>query len=108
MRNKELCSKRRPSGDHSLDLRETAQSQPGPQIGFELSVSREQELSLFLRSIDRGVSHPDFGHRPKVRREVQIDIETRIDRAQVGFLIRLDDQPPVALLLLEIGENDLN
>ena len=44
----------------------------------------------------------------EIGRQVEIDVEARIDRAQVDLLARLDDEPPVAPRVRQVGENDLD
>ena len=51
-----------------------------PEMRFKLLVSCEQEPSLIFRPADRGVTHPYFGHRLQICRQVQVDVEAGIDR----------------------------
>src|SRR5207302_9301693 len=80
-----------------LLLRERAETEPGLYFCGELPVASQVHAFAAERRPYRVDPHPDRGHRPQIGRDVEVDIETRVDRAQIDPGIRIDQQPPRAL-----------
>src|SRR5258708_35837489 len=80
-----------------LLLRERAETEPGLYFRGELSVAGQVHAFAAERRAYRVEYHPDRGHRPQIGRDVDDDIETRVDRAHIDPGIRIDQQPPRAL-----------
>ena len=51
---------------------------------------------------------PDLAHGPQVGADEKVDVEARLDLAQVDRAVGLEDQPPFALRRRQLGIGDLH
>lgn len=58
---------------------------------------RQDKAAILAHAADGCISEPDLGHRPQIRCHIQVDIEARIDQAQIDVVAGLDDEPIGAL-----------
>lgn len=94
--------------DHTLDLGKWAKRQPGFECGLKRLAAGDRQAAIVPGCGNGGKPHPDLGHGAQIRREIQIDVEARIDGAQIDTVFGIDDQPPIAPLRRLIGEDELN
>ena len=78
-------------GDAFLEASETAGAQPGLKAAFQLSIADHNQSTVVHRRAYRCVAHPDLCQRSQIRRDVEIHIVTRVDRAEIDLLARLNE-----------------
>src|SRR5882724_4201742 len=76
-------------------LGEWAEAEPDLDIGGELTVACQRDALRGARRSDIVQSKPDRRHGAQIGGDVEVDLEARIDRAQIDSVFRLDDQPPI-------------
>src|SRR6202035_5943980 len=89
-------------------LGKRAEPKPGLHRGAELLASREDHALARDRRAHAVKPHPDRSHAAQIDRDIEIDLEARIDLAEIDALLGIDHQPvmPLRRGLARKGELD--
>src|SRR6476659_3849581 len=84
-------------------LRKWTESKPALHGRGQLPASRQHHLATGTGCPNSIEPHPDRCHGAQIDGYIEIDIEARIDRAEIDTLLRIDDQPPQTLRRRKLG-----